>query len=93
MLNETTEQPAVEQPAVEQPAVESAPPAQLQISDILAAAQVINLASQRGAFKPEEFTQVGAIYDRIVAFLKDSGALQPAPASTSDTPAEETPAA
>ena len=56
---------------------------QLQISDLLLTAQVIQLASQRGAFKPEEFTQVGGVYERIVAFLQASGALTPA------TPTEE----
>jgi len=72
-------------PAVEQ----AAPTAQLQISDILASAQVIQLASTRGAFRAEELSQVGGVYDRLVAFLKDSGALQPAePASEQATDAE-----
>jgi hypothetical protein len=56
-------------------------PAQLQLADILLAAQAISLASQRGAFKAEEFTQIGGCFDRITAFLRDSGALNTAPAS------------
>ena len=70
---------------------EQAQQTQLQLSDILLTAQVIQLASTRGAFRAEEFTQVGSLYDRLVAFLKASGALQPAaPAgdATADTPAE-----
>lgn len=51
-------------------------PVQLQISDLLLAAQVIQLASQRGAIKPEEFTQIGTLYERLVKFLQQSGALQ-----------------
>jgi hypothetical protein len=64
-----------------------APIAQLQLSDIASAAQIIQLAAQRGAFRAEEFTLVGGCYERVIAFLKASGALQPAP--TSDT-AEKT---
>ena len=56
--------------------VADAPQSQLQLSDILLAAQVIQLASKRGAFSAEEFTQVGGCYERLVSFLRDSGALQ-----------------
>ena len=69
---------------------ETAPQVQLQLSDILTAAQIIQLASSRGAFRAEEFTQVGGVYERLVSFLQASGALQAAPAG--ETPAEETPA-
>jgi hypothetical protein len=66
---------------------------QLQLSDILLAAQIIQLASSRGAFRTEEFTQVGGLYERMVAFLKETGALQPAPqadATTGETTATDT---
>ena len=63
---------------------------QLQLTDILAAAQCIQLASTRGAFRAEEFTQVGGTYERLVGFLQASGALNP-PAG--EQPADETPAA
>lgn len=65
-------------------------PVQLQLSDLLLAAQVIQLASSRGAIKPEEFTQVGALYERIVTFLQASGALKQTGESepAADTPAE-----
>jgi hypothetical protein len=61
---------------------------QLQLADLLACVQLIQLATQRGAYKAEEFTQIGAVYDRMVSFLKDSGAIQPAP--TASEPAEQT---
>jgi len=57
---------------------------QLQLSDLMAAAQVIQLASQRGAIRAEEMATVGGLYNRLVSFLQASGALTPA----SDTPAE-----
>jgi hypothetical protein len=82
MSDQTTEQ-AVQ--AEEQPAEQST---SLQLTDILLTAQVIQLASQRGAFRAEEFTQVGQLYDRLVAFLKESGALQKQEPAT-EAPAEQ----
>lgn len=79
--------------AVEQPAAQ---PTSLQLSDILLTAQCIQLASQRGAFRAEEFTQVGGVYERLVAFLQASGALTQAPAETAtetDTSGTDQPAA
>lgn len=58
----------------------------LQLSDLLLTAQVIQLASSRGAFRAEELTEVGGLYDRIVTFLKESGAI--APAAPTEAPAE-----
>ena len=62
---------------------------QLQLADLLLCAQALQLASQRGAFRAEEFTQVGGVFDRITAFLKESGALQSAPTAEA---AEQSPA-
>ena len=69
---------------------EQTQPAQatLQLTDILNAVQIIQLASQRGAFKAEEFTQIGGVYDRLVTFLKDSGAIQPQ-SEVADQPAAQ----
>lgn len=57
---------------------------QLQLSDLLVCAQAIQLASTRGAFRAEEFTQIGGVFDRVTTFLKASGALAPSSAPTSD---------
>ena len=62
-------------------------PVQLQLADLLLAAQVIQLASTRGAIKPEEMTQVGGLYERLVKFLQQSGALQPAREAGADAQA------
>jgi hypothetical protein len=59
-------------------AAPQAPGVQLQLADLVLATQVIQLASQRGAFKIEEFAQVGGLHERLVAFLQASNALQPA---------------
>ena len=66
-----------------------APVVQLQIADILLAAQTIQLGSTRGAFRPEEFTQIGGLYERLVGFLQASGAIT-VPAASSEEAAEPT---
>jgi hypothetical protein len=57
---------------------------QLQLSDLLLCAQALQLASTRGAFRAEEFTQIGGVFDRITTFLKASGAIASSSAPTSD---------
>jgi hypothetical protein len=69
--------------------VTAAPVVQLQIADILLSAQTIQLASSRGAFRAEEFTQIGGLYERLVAFLQASGALQPASEEVAAGPTAE----
>ena len=49
---------------------------QLQLSDLLLCMQAIQLATTRGAFRAEEFTQIGGVFDRVTAFLKASGAIK-----------------
>ena len=63
-------------PAAEQPA-QAAPGLTLQ--DLVLVAQIIQLTSQRGAFKAEELEQVGGLYNKLVAFLQSTGAISPAP--------------
>jgi hypothetical protein len=71
--NQTVEQ-TTEQPA--------APAANLSLQDLLLVAQTIQVVAQRGAFRAEEMTNIGGLYDRIVAFLTVSGALKPAEETT-----------
>ena len=53
--------------------------AQIQIADIVMACNIIDLATQRGAFKAAEAGQVGTCFETLVAFVK------------ANTPAEEAP--
>ena len=69
----------------ETPAVAPTAAPQLQLQDLMTAAQVIQLASSRGAIKPEEMEAVGGLYTRLLAFLQASGALQPAQPAPADT--------
>ena len=67
----------VAEPAVQQPSQESTPGLTLQ--DLVFVAQIIQLTSQRGAFRAEELEQVGGLYNKLVAFLQSTGAIAPAP--------------
>ena len=51
-------------------------PASLTINDLSNIKQIIDVASARGAFKPNEFNVVGTTYDRLSAFL---ASVMPAP--------------
>jgi hypothetical protein len=67
-----------------QPTAQAAPqpqagqqPAGLSLTDLITVTQIIQLSSQRGAFRAEEMEQVGALYTKLVAFLQSTGALTP----------------
>ena len=47
-------------------------PTSLTIDDIRAMAAVIEACSARGAFKAEELSSVGMLYNKTVAFLKEA---------------------
>jgi hypothetical protein len=42
---------------------------ELTINDLAAVRSIIDVASQRGAFKPAEMVAVGTVYSKIDAFL------------------------
>ena len=56
-----------EQKTQEVPAQEAA--AELNINDLNAMRVIIDIASSRGAFKPNEMTVVGQTYTKLTAFL------------------------
>lgn len=77
---------AKKQTKVEQ-AVEAAPQQEqpsLNLQDLILVAQIIQVSSQRGAFKADELANVGALYNKLIAFLQSTGALTPAPANTEE---------
>lgn len=51
----------------------------LTLQDLVLVAQIIQLTSQRGAFRAEELAQVGGLYNKLVEFLQSTGAIAPAP--------------
>lgn len=43
---------------------------QLNVNDIAAVVQMIDIVTARGAFRGDELSQVGALRDKYVAFVK-----------------------
>jgi len=60
----------------DQPAESNKPEVNLQLSDLVTTLQIFQLASSRGAFRAEEFTMVGGVYERLFQFLESAGAVQ-----------------
>lgn len=44
-------------------------PQSVSLQDLQLLGQIVDLASQRGAFRGNELSQVGAVYDKLTAFL------------------------
>ena len=56
------------------------------IQDLIFTLQVYEAAAQRGAFRADEMTNVGAVYDRLRAFLIANGAIANPAAATETAP-------
>ena len=74
-------------------------PESIGLQDLQVLAQIVDLASQRGAFRGNELTQVGTVFDKLSSFLNHVAEQQQAKAETEegaeapseeDAPAEET---
>lgn len=77
------------------PAPSSPSPGEQQLSlglqDLQNLLIVIDLACQRGAFKAPELSQIGAVFDRVSAFLQSTAPQQPEPQDTAAMPPLPTP--
>jgi hypothetical protein len=60
----------------------------LALADLVAVVNLIQIVSQRGAIRPEEMAVVGPLYDKLIGFLKSTGALTPPPAAP-ETPDQQ----
>jgi hypothetical protein len=58
---------------------------QVPSKELLTLLSSMQLASSRGAFRPEEFTEIGSAYQALYAFLVDLNVITPSPAAT-ETP-------
>jgi len=67
-MTEETKTPAA-QPAPT-PAPEQQESADLTVNDLNALKTIIDIASSRGAFKPNEMVAVGQTYQKLFAFLE-----------------------
>ena len=66
-VQETTQQPATTQESTE-----------LTLNDLAAMKMIIDIAAQRGSFKPNEMILVGQTYTKLATFL-ESVSKQPKP--------------
>lgn len=48
----------------------NAGPESINLSDLQSLLNVIDIATERGAFKGKELSQVGAVYDKLDVFLR-----------------------
>ena len=66
-----TQDQVVNQPAAtEAPKTQAGVGAELTVQDLNVLKQIIDVASQRGAFRANEMAMVGATYNKLEAFLK-----------------------
>jgi len=70
------------------PAKDQQPSTELTINDLTALKQIIDVASQRGAFKPNEMMTVGSTYNKLETFLTAVAAQQPAAPAQEGTKGE-----
>tara|TARA_B000000609_G_C24174656_1_gene352935 strand:+ start:1614 stop:1871 length:258 start_codon:yes stop_codon:yes gene_type:complete len=83
-MNDKTDQ-KTEQTPIEQPDAKPAEaPIELTVSDLSNLKQIIDVASSRGAFKPNEMTVVGTVYTKLETFL-NAVAAQQKPAAGEET--------
>ena len=82
MAKKETQQAQVEA----QPAQQEQQAPSLTLQDLIQVAQIIQTTSQRGAYRAEEMEPVGALYNKLIAFLQSTGAI----GKPQEAPAEET---
>jgi len=61
---------------------------QLTLADLASIQNIIEAATTRGAFKANELSQVGAVYDKLSTFLKEVQERQEAEAAAAEAAAE-----
>jgi len=64
------------------------PAVSLNLVDLRSFCQIVEVCTTRGAFRAEELASVGALYEKTMAFLKQSGAVTPAKEAEPVTEAE-----
>jgi hypothetical protein len=53
----------------------------LTLNDLILMGNIIQVTTQRGAFKAEEMATIGGLYDKLVKFLESAGAVTRADAT------------
>ena len=71
-----SEEKAVETPVADQTESQTEQAPELTVNDLSAIKQIIDVASSRGAFKPNEMAVVGTTYNKLELFLNAVAASQ-----------------
>ncbi len=80
-----SEENVTNEPVADDVAQESqAAPESISLQELGLLAQIVDLASQRGAFRGNEMTQVGAVYDKLTSFLNKVEEAQQAAAEAAE---------
>jgi len=87
-----TEETKTQAPATEAPQSEAPKPGapDLTVQDLQALKAIIDVASQRGAYKPNEMEVVGRTYNRLNAFLEAITPKKPAEGEATATDSAKT---
>lgn len=67
----------------------------LTLNDLILMGNIIQVTTQRGAFKAEEMATIGELYNKLVKFLEGAGAVtrtEAAPEPETEATAEQAPA-
>jgi hypothetical protein len=56
----------------------------ISMNDLVLVARIIDVAASRGAFKAEELSEVGAVYDRIATIINQSQIAQSSEPNTGE---------
>ena len=65
---EKIQEQVAQEEQIESP-VEGTAPDGIGLNELQLLANIVDLATQRGAFRGNELSQVGAVYDRLTSFL------------------------
>ena len=77
-MSDKAEKDTVQQEQAPAPAPEQQPPGpELTVNDLGNIKQIIDVASSRGAFKPNEMMTVGQVYNKLETFLATVAQQQP----------------
>ena len=77
-MSDKAEKDTVQQEQAPAPAPERQPPGpELTVNDLGNIKQIIDVASSRGAFKPNEMMTVGQVYNKLETFLATVAQQQP----------------
>lgn len=71
----------------DQTASQDTPVESISLQDLQVLSNIVDLATQRGAFRGNELSQVGTVFDKLTTFLQQVAAAQAA--SSEDAEGEE----